>query len=97
MLDALVNAEATNLARTYYGEDVEAEQIERVKYTIREFSEMIAKGAEIHPALQAPENVKNLFPDFNKILSIESKTKMISDGNNKSTETLSSANTAQKQ
>ena len=53
--------------------------LERVKYTIKEFAEMIEKGAEIHPALQAPESVQNLFRDFKNVSKIESKIKQLAE------------------
>lgn len=80
LLDALVETEASNLSRASYGETADRDSIERVKATIREFSELIEKGAEIHPALEAPAEVKELFPDFKKLMSIEPRTKMISAG-----------------
>jgi hypothetical protein len=55
------------------------EQIERLKMGIKTFMELIDKGAEIHPALSAPESVKNLFPDFKKLSSVESRTKLLTE------------------
>jgi hypothetical protein len=45
----------------------------------RPSKELIEKGAEVHPALMAPENVKNLYPDFKKLGSVESKIKQIAE------------------
>lgn len=58
-----------------------SESLERAKYTIKTFAELIQKGAEIHPSLAAPEDVKNLFPDFTKLGLIESKVKELPLGN----------------
>jgi hypothetical protein len=78
MLDEVVEGEARNIALKYFEGAETPEDLERVKYTIKEFAKLIESGAQIHPALQAPENVKNLFPDFANLLQIESKTKQIS-------------------
>jgi len=40
-------------------------------------AELINKGAEIHPAWVAPENVANLFPDPTKLVGLESKIKKL--------------------
>jgi hypothetical protein len=79
MLSELVDAEARNIALNYYNGDEAPETLERVKFTIKEFAKMIEEGAEIHPALQAPEPVKNLFPDFKNLLTVESKIKQITE------------------
>jgi hypothetical protein len=55
------------------------EQVERLKMGIKTFMELIDKGAEIHPALNAPESVKNLFPNFKKLSSVESRTKLLTE------------------
>jgi hypothetical protein len=79
MLNDIINAEAENIALSNYDGDNSQETIERVKLTIKEFAEMIEKGAEIHPALQAPEEVKNLFPNFKNLLATESKIKQLAE------------------
>jgi hypothetical protein len=53
------------------------ENIERIKNSIGILAELINKGAEIHPALVAPENVANLFPDPTKLIGVESKIKKL--------------------
>lgn len=55
------------------------ENIEKIKNSITIFAELIGKGAEIHPALVAPESVSNLFPDPTKLIGLESKIKRLSD------------------
>lgn len=75
-LDLLIDAEANNLYNeNFTGEN--NEQIERLKNSIKLLSQLIDKGAEIHPALNQPENVKNLFPKMELIKTIESKIKRI--------------------
>lgn len=40
-------------------------------------SNLIDKGAEIHPALNQPESVKNLYPKMDELQTLESKIKRI--------------------
>ncbi|GAL79539.1 hypothetical protein JCM19274_2047 [Algibacter lectus] len=42
-------------------------------------SSLIEKGAEIHPALNQPEKVTNLFPDMKKLNIIESRIKKLEE------------------
>jgi len=77
-LSLMIDAEANNL----YNENFEGnspEQIERLKLSIKLFSELIDKGAEIHPALNQPESVKNLYPKMTNLQTLESKIKKIEE------------------
>ena len=76
----MLNAEATHINSEHF-QNNSPENIERIKNSIKIFSELIDKGAEIHPALIAPEQVSNLFPDIKNLLGLESKIKRISEGN----------------
>ncbi|GHU55281.1 hypothetical protein FACS189442_2650 [Spirochaetia bacterium] len=79
MLKELTEAEASNILTQNNLEDTGNEYKKRVIYAISELNKMINKGVEIHPALMAPENVQNLFPDYSHLNSIESKTKLLDD------------------
>lgn len=74
----MIQAEAEFINSEHFTENV-PENIERIKNSITIFSDLIAKGAEIHPALVAPEKVANLFPDPTKMINIESKIKKLAD------------------
>ncbi len=76
-IELVIEAEARALDAENIGLPDNHEQIERLKMGVKTFAMLIDKGAEIHPALQAPEDVKNLFPDFAKLPLIESKTKLL--------------------
>ncbi|WP_316826028.1 hypothetical protein [Pedobacter miscanthi] len=76
MLDYVVEAEAQHFCEEHYGQ-ADPEKIERVKFTIKELMAEMDKGAEVHPALSAPENVKNLFPDMKNIIGLASRIKQI--------------------
>ena len=77
-LDLMISAEAANLYNDNF-EGTNNEQIERLKFSIKMFSNLIDKGAEIHPALNQPESVKNLYPKMNNLKNLESKIKKITN------------------
>jgi len=77
-LTLLIQAEAEHINSEYF-ENNQNESIERIKNSIKLFADLIGKGAEIHPALIAPENVSNLFPDTKNLIGLESKIKRIAN------------------
>ena len=66
--------EAEFLYRTFYKGD-DNERVGRIKLALKELAELYSQGAEIHPALEAPNEIKKEFPDFKEINRIETKTK----------------------
>jgi hypothetical protein len=74
----MIQAEAEHLNSEHFKINA-PENIEKIKNSISIFAELIGKGAEIHPALVAPENVSNLFPDPTKLIGLESKIKRLTD------------------
>lgn len=78
-ISALVSEEAKRIQVKFYDEDEDNENFERIKFSIKLFSELVEKGTEVHPALTAPESVQNLFPDFKNLESIVSQTKLLTD------------------
>lgn len=77
LIEQVIEIEANAIHKEYY-DDKDHEQIQRIQLSIKLLSDLIQKGAEIHPALNQPEKVVNLFPDFNKLEKIESRIKKIS-------------------
>jgi hypothetical protein len=73
LLDLTVDAEARAVYDEHFGKTLDNEQMARLKHGIKLFSELINRGAEVHPSLSAPESVQNLFPDFSKLSLIESR------------------------
>lgn len=74
----MIQAEAEHLNSEHFKVNA-PENIQKIKNSITIFAELIGKGAEIHPALVAPENVSNLFPDPTKLIGLESKIKRLTD------------------
>jgi hypothetical protein len=77
----MINAEAAHINSEFFQAQA-AENLERIKNSIKIFSELIDKGAEIHPALVAPEQVSNLFPDIKNLIGLESRIKKITNAPN---------------
>lgn len=73
LINGALEIEAMNIIDQYLDGDPDPETLPRIVHVIREFNEMIARGAEIHPALAAPEDVKNLFPPLASLLTLQSK------------------------
>jgi hypothetical protein len=76
LISNLIDSEARYLEGQSFGKH-DNDRLERIKNTIRVFSTLIRRGAEVQPSLMAPESVQNLFPDFSKPLSIESKIPLL--------------------
>lgn len=62
------------------------EFLERIKLSIGVMANLLMQGAEIHQPINAPEEVKNLFPDYKNLELVESKIKSLpknTDANSK--------------
>jgi hypothetical protein len=79
MLDNLVAAEARNLAKKFFENDCGSEAEKRISYSIQTFSELIRCGGEVNPALNAPEEVSNLFPKYPELFTLQSQVKQLAD------------------
>lgn len=78
-IETEIQAEAKRLDEKHSKGKGDPETIERLQYCIRETFEMIKEGTEIHPALMAPEDVKNAFPNMAEILTLPSTQKLLKD------------------
>jgi hypothetical protein len=78
-IEAEIQAEAKRLDEKHSKGKGDPETIKRLQYCIRETFEMIKEGTEIHPALMAPEDVKNVFPNMSEILALPSTQKLLKD------------------
>mgnify|MGYP005996987855 CR=1 FL=1 len=76
LVQKVLQDEAESIATKDYSE-VTPETIERLKLSISTVSELIDKGAKILPTSNS-EDVKKLFPDFEKLSLIQSAIKKIS-------------------
>ncbi|MBU1064675.1 hypothetical protein KJ762_02505 [bacterium] len=78
-IDLMIEAEANQLYSENFKTDDNHEQIERLKHSIKLLAEQIDKGAEVHPALNTPEKVANLFPNMKHLELVESKIKKLTE------------------
>lgn len=78
-LDNLIKVEANNLIEEQNLKSADPEYPQRVMFCIHELAKMLNEGTEIHHSLMAPEEVKNLFPDFKNLSLMESKVPRIED------------------
>ena len=76
-IKSLAEVEANALEQKCFT-DNDKERVATIREAIKDVSELIIKGVEIQPALCAPENVANLFPDYYKLPFIDSNIKKLS-------------------
>jgi hypothetical protein len=81
-IELQLESESKALENEYFtGVEPSPERIQRLQYAVKSFSKLIERGAEIHPALSAPEPVSNLFPANINPLAIESRIKHLGNSN----------------
>jgi len=78
----LIEYESKGLLVKHFGSDEDNEYFERLKLAVRTFAELIQKGAEVHPVLNAPETIQNLFPNFKTLDSLTSQIKLLEEKQN---------------
>lgn len=75
-VNSVADIEANHLYKTLFkGKD--NEQVERIKMALKELADLYSKGAEIHPTIDAKSEIKELFPNFEKLEGVMSKIKKI--------------------
>ena len=78
-LSQMLEIEARNIQINHFSNQDNSEQFERIKLSISLLSEQLEKGSKIHPQLNAPEDVKNLFPNMGNLIGVESKIKQLKE------------------
>lgn len=76
---ALIDAEAKRLDEKHSKKKGEPETILRLANCIKSLFEMMNQGAEVHPALMAPQTVKDSFPNMKDVLGLPPSTKLLSE------------------
>jgi len=79
-MDLLLENEAKNIQDEFYKDTDNHENLGRLCWAIKTFADLIHQGAEIHPALNAPEPVQNLFPNLKQMDTITSRIKQLTTG-----------------
>ena len=78
-VDEVVDTEALAIAEKYFRGGEMHEEVARLKNTLRTLASLLERGAEVHPSLMAPEQAKELFPDFKALDTVSSKIPQIAD------------------
>lgn len=83
LINVYVDREVKNIINEYELDKKDNELPNRIKNTIKEFSGMINEGLEVHPAIEAAQNIKTEYPNFKNLEAITSKVKEITDQSQK--------------
>lgn len=79
--DKLIDNAATELEQEIPNVELSNEDKERVKMSIDNLVKLIDKGMEIYASIDAPEEVKDLFPTSDEIKSLSEPLKQLSESN----------------
>lgn len=72
--------EQTNIVlQEHFGADKSEEMYDGIRSAISRFAELLDSGTEIHPASNAPEKVRRLFPNLKKLRGTTSQIKLVSE------------------
>jgi hypothetical protein len=75
----LIDERAATVLQEHFDGEKSDELHNRLKSAITRFAELLDNGTEIHPASNAPEKVRRLFPNLNKLTGTPSQIKLISE------------------
>lgn len=75
----LVDEQTGTVLQKHFGGDKHDELYDRVRSAISRFAELLDSGTEIHPASNAPEKVRRLFPNLKKLRGTTSQIKLVSE------------------
>jgi hypothetical protein len=65
LIDLFIERETKEIDNHFFNKDSNVENSQkRIKEALKDITELIEKGAEIHPSLLAPEKKKELFPNY---------------------------------
>jgi hypothetical protein len=75
----LVDEQAAIVLQEHFDGDRSEELHGRIRSAISRFAELLDNGTEIHPASNAPEKVRRLFPNLKKLTGTTSQIKLVSE------------------
>jgi hypothetical protein len=75
-LDLLYKTESESLEKEFFDKH-DNERVMRIRESIKILSELIQKGAEVHPSLMVPEKVSNLFPNYDQLENIQPRSRSL--------------------
>jgi len=74
---SIIDAETKNLLAKESNVEYSPESLERMKSTVKIFSQLVNEGTQFYPALNAPEEVNESFPTFPEISQLETSIRRI--------------------
>lgn len=80
-IEQATEREAQALINKFLPEKNDPEILNNFKASIESIGDLIEKGAQFYPSIKASEELKMSFPDFKALNLIESKIKMLGEGN----------------
>jgi hypothetical protein len=75
----LVDQQTTTVLQEYFDRNKSEGLYDRLRSAISRFAELLDQGIEIHPASNAPEKVRRLFPSLKKLTGKTSQVKLVSE------------------
>jgi hypothetical protein len=75
----LVDVHTATVLQEHFDNDKSEELYDRIRSAISRFAELLDSGTEIHPASNAPEKVRRLFPNLKKLTGTPSQIKLVSE------------------
>lgn len=75
----LVDEQVAAVLQEHFDGDKSEELRDRLMSAISRFAELLDHGTEIHPARNAPEKVRRLFPNLKKLRGTASRIKLVSE------------------
>jgi hypothetical protein len=75
----LVDKQTGSVLQEHFGGDNSGALYDRIRSAISRFAELLDSGTEIHPASNAPEKVRRLFPNLKKLTGTTSQIKLVSE------------------
>ena len=75
----LVDEQTAAVLQEHFNGDKSDELQDRLRSAISRFAELLDRGTEIHPATNAPEKVRRLFPNLKKLTGATSQIKLVSE------------------
>ncbi|MDT0689344.1 hypothetical protein RM549_06075 [Salegentibacter sp. F188] len=72
-VDRIAEVEANYVYDKYYKSNKDPEQISRIKFALKELAVLNYNGGEIHPSLHSSKEIKETFPNYQRLEKIESR------------------------
>jgi len=75
-LNRLIDKEVKHISKEHFDNE-DNQRDKKIKNTVKLFADIILRGGEFQPSLISSQDIKDSYPDFNLIETIESKVKQL--------------------